>query len=50
MPHHAREYIAAGMDAHVAKPIELAKLHAAIEAAVTQAAGDKVAADKAAVA
>jgi CheY-like chemotaxis protein len=36
MPHHAREYLAAGMDAHVAKPIELAKLHAAIEAALAQ--------------
>ena len=35
MPHHAREYLAAGMDAHVAKPIELAKLHAAIEGALT---------------
>jgi signal transduction histidine kinase/AmiR/NasT family two-component response regulator len=38
MPHHAREYIAAGMDAHVAKPIELAKLHAAIEGALAQTA------------
>jgi signal transduction histidine kinase/ActR/RegA family two-component response regulator len=37
MPHHAREYIAAGMDGHVAKPIELAKLHAAIEAALAGA-------------
>jgi two-component system, sensor histidine kinase len=36
MPHHAREYLAAGMDAHVAKPIELAKLHAAIESALAQ--------------
>jgi signal transduction histidine kinase/ActR/RegA family two-component response regulator len=36
MPHHAREYLAAGMDAHVAKPIELAKLHAAIEGALSQ--------------
>ena len=36
MPHHAREYLAAGMDAHVAKPIELAKLHAAIEGALAQ--------------
>jgi CheY-like chemotaxis protein len=39
MPHHAREYLAAGMDAHVAKPIELAKLHAAIEAALAQSGG-----------
>ena len=38
MPHHAREYLAAGMDAHVAKPIELAKLHAAIEGALAQSA------------
>ena len=38
MPHHAREYIAAGMDGHVAKPIELGKLHAAIAAAVAGAA------------
>jgi signal transduction histidine kinase/ActR/RegA family two-component response regulator len=38
MPHHAREYLAAGMDGHVAKPIELGKLHAAIEAAVSGAA------------
>jgi CheY-like chemotaxis protein len=38
MPHHAREYLAAGMDAHVAKPIELAKLHAAIEGALAQTA------------
>jgi len=37
MPHHAREYLAAGMDAHVAKPIELAKLHAAIERALAPA-------------
>jgi len=44
MPHHAREYIAAGMDAHVAKPIELAKLHAAIEAAVAQTAAAQTAA------
>ena len=38
MPHHAREYLAAGMDGHVAKPIELGKLHAAIAAAVAGAA------------
>jgi signal transduction histidine kinase/CheY-like chemotaxis protein len=38
MPHHAREYLGAGMDAHVAKPIELAKLHAAIEGALAQSA------------
>jgi signal transduction histidine kinase len=38
MPHHSREYLAAGMDAHVAKPIELAKLHAAIEGALAKPA------------
>jgi CheY-like chemotaxis protein/two-component sensor histidine kinase len=38
MPHHAREYLGAGMDAHVAKPIELAKLHAAIEGALAKPA------------
>jgi signal transduction histidine kinase/AmiR/NasT family two-component response regulator len=43
MPHHAREYLAAGMDAHVAKPIELAKLHAAIEGALAQTAERAVA-------
>jgi CheY-like chemotaxis protein/two-component sensor histidine kinase len=35
MAHHAKEYLAAGMDGHVAKPIELAKLHTAIEAAIS---------------
>ena len=35
MHHQVAEYLAAGMDAHVAKPIELTKLHAAIEAAFT---------------
>jgi signal transduction histidine kinase/ActR/RegA family two-component response regulator len=34
MSHQVREYLAAGMDGHVAKPIELVKLHAAIEAAL----------------
>ncbi len=32
MPHHGRAYLDAGMDAHVAKPIELDKLHAAMRA------------------
>ena len=31
MPHHIRSYLECGMDAHVAKPIELSKLHEAIE-------------------
>jgi signal transduction histidine kinase/ActR/RegA family two-component response regulator len=35
MSHQVAEYLAAGMDGHVAKPIELVKLHAAIEAALT---------------
>jgi signal transduction histidine kinase/ActR/RegA family two-component response regulator len=34
MAHQVKEYLAAGMDGHVAKPIELAKLHAAIESAL----------------
>jgi CheY-like chemotaxis protein len=50
MPHHAREYLAAGMDAHVAKPIELAKLHAAIEGALSQSAQSQNAAGQSAVA
>ena len=40
MPHHVKEYAAAGMDGHVAKPIELVKLHAAMEAAITSVAKD----------
>jgi len=35
MTHQVQEYLAAGLDAHVAKPIELPKLQAALEAAVT---------------
>lgn len=34
MVHQVKEYMAAGMDGHVAKPIELPKLHAALEAAL----------------
>ena len=30
MTHQVKEYLAAGMDLHVAKPIELSKLHAAL--------------------
>ena len=33
--HQVRDYLAAGMDAHVAKPIELTKLQAALETALT---------------
>ena len=43
MTHQVKEYLAAGMDGHVAKPIELSKLHAAIEAALSQSAGAKAA-------
>jgi signal transduction histidine kinase len=35
MAHHAKRYRAVGMDGHVAKPIELAKLHTAIETALS---------------
>jgi signal transduction histidine kinase len=34
MSHQVEEYMAAGMDGHVAKPIELGKLQAALEAAL----------------
>jgi signal transduction histidine kinase len=34
MAHHVKEYRLAGMDGHVAKPIELVKLHTAIETAI----------------
>jgi signal transduction histidine kinase/ActR/RegA family two-component response regulator len=43
MAHQVREYLAAGMDGHVAKPIELSKLHAAIESALAKAAATKAA-------
>jgi CheY-like chemotaxis protein len=43
MAHQVKEYLAAGMDGHVAKPIELAKLHAAIETALAKAAAAKAA-------
>jgi CheY-like chemotaxis protein len=35
MTHQVQEYLAAGLDAHVAKPIELPKLQAALEAALS---------------
>jgi signal transduction histidine kinase/ActR/RegA family two-component response regulator len=38
MAHQVKEYLAIGMDGHVAKPIELAKLHAAMESALAGAA------------
>ena len=34
MVHQVKEYLAVGMDGHVAKPIELPKLHAALEGAL----------------
>jgi CheY-like chemotaxis protein len=37
MTHQVAEYLAAGMDAHVAKPIEIPKLQAALEAALAGA-------------
>jgi signal transduction histidine kinase/AmiR/NasT family two-component response regulator len=38
MSHQVAEYLAAGMDRHVAKPIELARLHSAIVEALTEPA------------
>jgi signal transduction histidine kinase/ActR/RegA family two-component response regulator len=43
MTHQVKEYLAAGMDGHVAKPIELSKLHAAIEAALSGQTATKAA-------
>jgi CheY-like chemotaxis protein len=37
MAHQVATFLAAGMDDHVAKPVELAKLYAAIEAAMNAA-------------
>ena len=34
MNHQVSDYLSAGMDAHVPKPIELTRLHAAIESAM----------------
>jgi CheY-like chemotaxis protein len=34
MSHHVTEYLAAGMDDHVAKPIEAGRLFAALQAAI----------------
>ncbi|MDE2487952.1 MAG: response regulator [Alphaproteobacteria bacterium] len=38
LTHQVEEYMAAGMDGHVAKPIEIAKLYEAISSALTDAA------------
>jgi signal transduction histidine kinase/AmiR/NasT family two-component response regulator len=40
LTHQVEEYLAVGMDAHVAKPIEIAKLYDAISAVLTAAATD----------
>jgi signal transduction histidine kinase/CheY-like chemotaxis protein len=37
LAHQVEDYLAAGMDGHVAKPIEVTKLYAAVEAAVNAA-------------
>ena len=42
LTHQVEEYLAAGMDAHVAKPIEIAKLYDAISAVLNAAATDGV--------
>jgi signal transduction histidine kinase/AmiR/NasT family two-component response regulator len=41
MAHHVKRYREVGMDGHVAKPIELAKLHAAMETALAAAAAEQ---------
>ncbi|HEY0647564.1 ATP-binding protein [Phenylobacterium sp.] len=43
LTHQVEEYLAVGMDAHVAKPIEIAKLYDAISAVLNAAATDGVA-------
>ena len=40
LSHQVEEYLAAGMDGHVAKPIEIAKLYEAISRALTEAAAN----------
>ena len=42
LTHQVEEYMTAGMDGHVAKPIEIAKLYEAISAALTAAATGSV--------
>ncbi len=37
MVHQVKEYLNAGMDMHVAKPIQLAKLHQALERVLNEA-------------
>jgi len=43
MAHQVKEYLEVGMDGHVAKPIELTKLHAAIEGAMAAIAAREAA-------
>ena len=38
LSHQVEEYLAAGMDGHVAKPIEISKLYEAISRALNDAA------------
>ncbi len=47
LTHQVEEYLAVGMDAHVAKPIEVAKLYDAISAVLNAAATDGVSPAKA---
>jgi CheY-like chemotaxis protein len=42
LSHQVEEYLAAGMDGHVAKPIEIAKLYEAISRALNDAAARAV--------
>ena len=41
MTHQVKEYLGAGMDLHVAKPIELSKLHAALRAVTANGKDDQ---------
>jgi signal transduction histidine kinase/AmiR/NasT family two-component response regulator len=50
LSHQVQEYLAAGMDGHVAKPIEIAKLYDAISRALNEAAQAPAAPQQAAVA
>jgi CheY-like chemotaxis protein len=44
MAHQVAEYLAAGFDGHVAKPIDAARLYAAVAEAVEPGAGEATAA------
>ena len=43
MVHQVKEYLNAGMDMHVAKPIQLSKLHQALERVLNEAEADTAA-------